>query len=199
MTQLSRGRRRMLALVALLLVAGIGTAGAARAQAAVVDGDRKPGGASLTAALMALDRIEDAEILGQPAPAFDPALGTRGVRLDLSMPECEGCDDFWGQRAQRSVKIKVDTKGLERGPLTVWALSGGHACVPGTKSKWQRWTLANGETFAFPLVDKNYSTYIFVRVSDRNGKFRYQELRVHVIPWSKTCPNCTPGVIVGER
>ena len=188
----------MLALVALVLVAGIGMADAARAQAAVVDGDRKPGGASLTAALMALDRIEDAEILGQPAPAFDPAVGTRGVRLALSMPECEGCDDYWGQRAQRSVKIKVDTKGLARGPLTVWALSGGHACVPGTKSKWKRWTLNNGDTFTFPLVDEFYSTYIFVRVSDRNGKFRYESITVNVTPWSKTCPNCTPADIVGE-
>ena len=197
MTQFSRGRLRMLALVAFLLVVTIGAVDAARAQAALVDGDRKPGGASLTAALMALDRIEDAEILGQPAPAFDPAIGTRGVRLALSMPECEGCDDYWGQRAQRSVKIKIDTKGFARGPLTVWALSGGHACVPGTKSKWRKWTLTNGDTFTFPLADKDYSTSIFVGVSDKDDKFRYDDISVRVQSWSKTCPNCTPAVIVG--
>lgn len=197
MTQLSHGRLRMLALVAFLLVLTIGAVDAARAQAAGIDGSRKPGGAALTAALMALDRVEDAEILGQPAPAFDPAIGTRGVSLALSMPECEGCDDYWGQRAERSVKIKIDTKGFARGPLTVWALSGGHACVPGTRSKWQKWTLADGDTFTFPLADKDYSTYIFVRVSDKNGKFRYDNINVHVVPWTKACPNCTPAVIVG--
>jgi len=195
MTHVSRGRMLMLALIACLVVVAIGIVDATRAQAAVIDGDRKPTRGAFHAAAIALDRIEDAEILGRPAPVFDPALGARGVKVSLSMPGCKDCGDFWGQRAQRSVKIKVDTKGFARGPLTVWAKAGGHACVSGTGSKWRKWTVTNGGTFTFPLVDKHYATAIFIRVSDTTGVYRYGDTSVRVQPWSKTCPNCTPATI----
>lgn len=167
--------------LAALLVGALAAGLVCTPQAWAADASQKPSRAESDAAFRALDAIEDALILGKPTPAFDPALGHRRARVTLSTPDLVVEGGWpWEKRAVGSVRIAMKVTGMATGPLTVWAMAGGHACVPGTKSPWQRWTVRKGDDIIFPLKDRTYSTYVFLRVSDSRGRFRYAHTVVPV-------------------
>jgi hypothetical protein len=171
--------RRTLTVLATAVTAGaLLIAGTATAHAA--DMTRKPSGDALLNALIAMDRVEDADILGQPAPKHDPALGSQKVRLNIDIKGYN--DDNWGDRVTGVVPFIIKARGLADGPLTVWAMAGGHMCAPGTRSKWMKWTIRNGDVLNFPVKNRSYTTSVFFRVSDRNGAFRYGKTTVRVTP-----------------
>lgn len=180
-------------LCALTVSAAWGSAGSAHA----LDTTDKPKKAHFNAAARALDVVEDAIILGQPLPAHDPALGDRKVRLTVTTPGYQYAP--WDldnpQRAVGSIDIQVSAKGVAPGPLTVWVKAGGHACVPGTKSRWQRVSIPNGGTLSFELEDKWYSTAIFLRVSDVQHRYRYESINVQVATKEYADGSETPAVI----
>jgi len=163
-------------LIATLVAAGLALTGTGTAQA--LDFSRKPGGVPMQDALMALDRIEDAEILGRPKPPHHPALGARVARVNISIPGYNPEDR--SARVGGPIPFTISVRGFARGPLTVWALVGGAMCVNGSKSKWRKWTIRNGEAIKVPVADKSFNTYVFFRVSDSRGAFRWTSSLVRV-------------------
>ena len=163
-------------LTATLVAVGVAFSSAGTAQA--LDLSNKPGGMPMQNALMALDRIEDAEILGRPKPPHDPALGARAARVNISVPGYDPAD--WNARVGGPIPFTISVNGFARGPLTVWALVGGAMCVDGSKSKWRKWTIRNGATIKVPVADKSFNTYVFFRVSDSQGTFRWTSSLVRV-------------------
>lgn len=163
-------------LTATLVALGLATSSTGTAQA--LDLSKKPGGVPMQDALLALDRIEDAEILGRPKPPHDPALGARAARVNISVPGYDPEDR--NARVGGPVPFTISASGFSRGALTVWALVGGAMCVDGSKSKWRKWTIRNGDTIKVPVADKSFNTYVFFRVSDSQGTFRWTEFVVQV-------------------
>lgn len=163
-------------LTASLLTLGLALSSTGTAQA--LDLSKKPGGMPMQDALMALDRIEDAEILGRPKPVHDPALGARAARVNISVPGYDPEDRY--ARVGGPVPFNISVSGFTRGPLTVWVLIGGAMCVDGSKSKWRKWTIRNGDTIKVPVADKSFDTYVFFRVSDSQGAFRWTSSLVRV-------------------
>jgi hypothetical protein len=159
-------------------VVALGLALSCTGTAQALDLSEKPGGMPMQDALMALDRIEDAEILGRPKPTHDPALGARAARVNFSVPGYDPEDR--NARVGGPVPFTVSVSGFSRGPLTVWALVGGAMCVDGSKSKWRKWTIRNGDTIKVPVADKSFTTSVFFRVSDSQGTFRWAESLVRV-------------------
>lgn len=174
-------RRTLTVLTALAATAGLTLTLTGTAHA--TDASKKPSGSEFAAAAYALDRVEDAVLLGRPLPPHDPALGSSKARLTITVAGYN--PDNWGDRVSRIAPFIINTRGLASGPLTVWAKAGGHMCAPGSESKWMKWTgFRSGRAIEFPVQDKSYDTYVFFRVTDREGTTRWGHSRVRVTPYN---------------